>query len=457
VIQFRPGASVRPVPDGAVLARAGRSVAVRGRPEWEAVARVLSTAPGAVASAPAPVRLLLAREGMTTSRTVTGVDAPIAARAASDSWLSIVDARWRITGPPALSSLAEEALTCWVPGALLDTTTARTAGRTPADDGALTVAVRVGSRLPSISVAPDGAGWAVLETAAMPLWRAWRQRMPAPEEPGEEHPRDRGTRSARDATIAVGAGFAMLQSCLAGAHDATGWMRVRGGESRGRSLPPLAPTVRTIRALEIADPRPESGDVGRSIDALADGADEEFGWWTRPHPGDLPQLPLAQAESWVRHGPETRVVGIAPAHDGAWAEAALGVARVVAGGAAGFGTLAACADVFRAVAEMTDPGRPGERPPAGNRADARGVADRGQLGMEIALRPFADTVGRVRAGRAGSAAVLIEAVGRACGVTVQPVSIGPEWDAAGIVTLRITAGSGSAIDDLRRASEGGAP
>jgi hypothetical protein len=66
-------------------------------------------------------------------------------------------------------------------------------------------------------------------------------------------------------------------------------------------------------------------------------------------------------------------------------------------------------------------------------------------------------VGRVRAGRAGSAAVLIEAVGRACGVTVQPVSIGAEWDAAGIVTLRITAGSGSAIDDLRRASEGGAP
>lgn len=463
---LRPGASVRQVTNGAVLARAGRTIVVTGSPALEAVALILSASPASLSGAPEPVRVLLRREGLSTAREVVPADRPVAARADGDSWASVSGARWRMSGPGALVAAARHALRCWLRDA-------EVSFEEVDGDVALEISVvGVGTGV-TVTVAPDGDGFAVLHTTAVPLWRAWRERVPvavsaeaaSATAPVTASVGERGARPSAplDVILAVGSAFAMLQEQLAGVHDAARWMRLSHGTSRRRSLPPLAPSVRRVEATAIADPRPAADENGEAIDALTAGADDEFGWWTPPHPGELTQLPLALAESCLRLGPghdqslgrntveSMSVIGAAETHDGAWVETALGVARVVAGGAAGLGTIAACADLVRVVgARSAGSGsqQAAMAAPEAARAQMAGLGrtldsvHRSHDDPNSVLASHAGLVAGVENGDDRAAGLLMQAVADDCGVTVEPMSLGAEWDAAGVVVLRIAKRTG---------------
>jgi len=450
---FLPGASVRPVANGAVLARAGRTVVIDGSASLEAAARILSESPASLVDAPEPLRALLGRQGMTTERDVADADRPVAGRADDGSWVSVTGARWHVSGPTALVDAAREALRFGYPDAEIsvDETT---------DDGALELSVVDGAA--TITVVRDFDGWAVLDTAAVPTWRAWRARVPVSAENTTEGD---STRSDRlDLSIAVGSAFAALHEQLARVGDAARWIRVANGTSRLRTVPPSPLSIVPVKVTAILDPRPSADENGELIDTLTAGADDEFGWWTPPHPGSLTQLPLALAESQVRllsmrdGEPDpasvdvVRVVGASDTHDGAWVETALGVARVVAGGAAGIGVIAACADLVRVSGKATAGNTSGE--------SASSVAQVAELGLALdsvhralddpdaALAQHVALVAGVRDGDDRAAEQLARAVAQDCGVVVEAVSLGAEWDAAGVVVLRTVdrAGDDRSID-----------
>lgn len=438
---FLPGASVRPVANGAVLARAGRMVVIDGSRSLEAAARILSVSPASLADAPEPLRALLGRQGMTTERDVADADRPIAARADDESWVSVTGARWHVRGPSALVHAAREALRFGYPGAEIsvDETTGDDALELSVVDGGATV-----------TVARDRDGWAVLDTVAVQAWRAWRARVPGSAENTTE---GNSTRSARlDLSIAVGSAFAVLHEQLARVGDAARWTRVANGTSRLRKLPPSAPSIVPVEVAAILDPRPAADENGDLIDTLTAGADDEFGWWTPPHPGSLTQLPLALAESQVRLLPVrdgvpdlkaahvVSVVGASDTHDGAWVETALGVARVVSRGAAGIGTIAACADLVRLFGTRAAGTETGESASSAAQVAELGLAldalHRALDDPDAALAQHVALVAGVRDGDDRAAERLVRSVAQDCGVVVEAVSLGAQWDAAGVVVLR---------------------
>lgn len=438
---FLPGASIRPVTNGAVFARAGRTVVIDGSPSLEAAARILSAPPASLADAPEPLLTLLGRQGMTTERYVADADRPVAARADDGSWVSVTGARWHVSGPTALVDAAREALRFGYPDA--EVSVDETTG-----DGALELSVVDGSA--TVTVARDGDGWAVLDTAAVPVWRVWRACVPVSAENTTEGD---STRFARlDLSIAVGSAFAVLHEQLARVSDAARWTRVANGTSRLRTLPPFAPSIVPVEVTAILDPRPAVEESGELIDTLTAGADDEFGWWTTPHPGSLTQLPLALAESQVRlllmRGgvPDlttvdvVRVIGASETHDGAWVETALGVARVVAGGAAGIGTIAACADLVRVFGTGTAGNKRGESLSSAAQIAELGLAldsvHRALDDPDVALAQHVALVAGVCDGDDRAAERLARAVAQDCGVVVEAVSLGAEWDAAGVVVFR---------------------
>lgn len=327
--RLRPGAQVAVHGSTVLLSRMGRTVRADSSKLAEAWVQLNKAVTGeenefATHPAVAALRQLLLREGLGSVRPSNGPAADVASLSSSQEWVDPRQVRWELTGEPSMIADVVDALEAWQGQddlSRLDVTRQSTSQASVVLRLALThipPGSQTSVQVVGLSVVRDGDALAVLDTADEDLLAAWRARVPAP-----THEEPQGS----EALATLAAGVLVHAACrrLAGAATTHTWHRIEPSGVTLRILPELHVELTPVDEPNLALPV-DLENWGELIDKLRADMDEEFGWWTNPHPEQLLQLPQALLHSLVRTETTWHAVGTGTTHDEAWATTALAVA-----------------------------------------------------------------------------------------------------------------------------------